>query len=141
MVACAVTIAFLGSIGCSSTATITRMSGPTLEARIDGSDDQRLYVTTRSDARYMVERPDVISIDHPGNVVGLIGLTYVAFGALMFFGTNSPSTGERGSGFEGIPRGMGLTSMVVGLPVAILGGANYLRSVLAAQPAGAPVPR
>jgi hypothetical protein len=72
-----------GGLSCSTLAGIDRRTGPSLEARIDFSDEQRLYVTEYTGAHYTVERSDVVAIHHPGTPTLVIGTIVSSIGALV----------------------------------------------------------
>jgi hypothetical protein len=112
--------------GCGTTATISRHRGPTIEGTIDRSDRAALYVTTPPGPRYLIERADVVEIDHPGNVTAMVGLGYVAAG-LAGLAVGYLPRGEK-SGFVAIPRAMGWMGLFIGVPLTLVGGGIYLRS-------------
>jgi hypothetical protein len=117
--------------GCFTTATVHRRNGPTLHATIDRSDRAALYVTTPEADRYLVERSDVVEIDHPGKEVVAAGLGFFAAGALTWWLTGRA---ENPSGFIAIPRVFAATGIVVGGPLAIDGVVSYLHSRVKASP-------
>lgn len=90
-----------------------------------------MYVTTPSDARYRIEHQDVVDIDHPGNVIAMLGLSLLVTGAATWAAINQV---ENPSGFVAIPALFALECLVVGFPMAIYGGATYAQSVGAASP-------
>lgn len=69
---------------CSTMAAIERSNGPTMEARIDGSDNERLYVTDGKNARYAVYRSDIVAIDHPGRAGMTTGAILLGGAATAF---------------------------------------------------------
>ena len=71
-------------LSCSTMASIERRSGPTMEARIDGSDSVRLYVTDADDARYSIDRSDIVEIQHPGRPAMTTGAILLAAAATSF---------------------------------------------------------
>ncbi len=125
--------AFALMAGGCGTATIVRHGGPPLQASIDRSDAQALYVTSDEGARYRIEGRDVVSVDHPGNLgvgVALLGLAVASLAA--FIALDPPDDPERGSGFVAIPRLMALTGLVICLPSGIVLAGTNLRSRSAA---------
>ncbi|MDX2013161.1 MAG: hypothetical protein SFW67_23400 [Myxococcaceae bacterium] len=82
-------LGLVATTGCTTTATFLTRSRGNVEARIVGGDRQRLLLQSEAGAELIVDRADVVDIDHPGNVVALLGgivtfsgLTNVAVGAL-----------------------------------------------------------
>jgi hypothetical protein len=75
--------------GCVATATVTTRAG-SVEAVINGGDDESLAVTNEVGARRRIRRDDIVDIDHPGNVLA------TAFGistVLLAFDTVILATG------------------------------------------------
>lgn len=58
---------------CSTTATISRNRGPAYEAKITRSEPDALYVLGDDGREYRVPAEEVREIDHPGNVLALLG--------------------------------------------------------------------
>lgn len=58
---------------CTTSATFTFRTERPLEATIVGGDNNLLLVRTESGYEQTVERGEVVDIDHPGNVVALVG--------------------------------------------------------------------
>ncbi len=112
---------------CTTTATISRHRGPTIEGTIDRSDSRALYVTTPDGPRFAIERTDVIAIDHPGNAIALVGLAFVASGVAAL-AVGYLAADDESSGFVGIPRFGGWANLLLGAPMIAVGGAVYLRS-------------
>ena len=79
--------------GCGNTATITRSNGPSFEARIVGSDRDRIYV---EGARAGIPREEIIDIDHPGNGAAVAG------GILSAYGVLNIAVGASDCGIEGL---------------------------------------
>ena len=117
--------------GCFTTATIHRRGGPNLDAVIDGADQRALYVTTTVADRYLVERTDVVEIDHPGKPAVLAGLGCVAAGAFTWWLTTKA---ENPSGFIGIPRAFAAMGIIIGVPLALDGLGSYTHSRMKAAP-------
>jgi hypothetical protein len=86
--------------GCTTTATFLTRDTGLLEARIVGGDRTNLLVQTESGAERVLARADVVDIDHPGNVVALIGGIIAGSGAVnlgTFALTCSSGFGSTGS--------------------------------------------
>ncbi len=67
-------------MGCSSTATLTRVGAPEVDGKVVTSDSQTIYVET--DGRTSpIARQSVTDIDHPGNVAAIVGGMVTAYGA------------------------------------------------------------
>ena len=71
--------------GCGTTATIHRWGAPALEAEIVDADAAKVYVSDGTGRRYRVARKDVADVDHPGNVLLMVGVAVLALGAGMYF--------------------------------------------------------
>lgn len=52
-----------------------------MEAKIDGSDSDRLWVTDAENKRYTVERSDIVQIYHPGRPAIITGAILAGVGA------------------------------------------------------------
>jgi len=70
--------------GCAATATIHRAAAPALDAEIVDSDADAVYVTSESGSLFRIPRREVASVDHPGNVVALVGAVMLALGATVY---------------------------------------------------------
>jgi hypothetical protein len=87
--AIALALAVLLFSNCSSIATIRRRSGPPLEAKINDSSRDKLYVTTPRGDDLVVDRSDVVEIDHPGKRNLTIGIVAAALGTFVLVGANT----------------------------------------------------
>jgi hypothetical protein len=133
-----VLLTFLGA--CVSTATIKRRSGPTIEACIDRSDQDKVYVSATDGKHYAVDRSDMIDVDHPGNVLMTTGLVISSFALLMLVSgilavksANPQGSGEdRFGGYLNIWMGGG--TLVWALPMALFGGFQWSDSQNALVP-------
>lgn len=67
---------------CSTTATITRLSGPPVEGDIVGGSRNSIVVTDDNGFRHAIPRSDIRDIDHPGNVHATVGGAVLAYGVL-----------------------------------------------------------
>ncbi|MCU0698234.1 MAG: hypothetical protein MUC96_17145 [Myxococcaceae bacterium] len=83
-------LGLLPTTGCSTTATFLTRSRGNVEARIVGGDRQRLLLQSESGAELVVDRTDVVDIDHPGNVVALLG-GIVTFSGMTNLGVTAVS--------------------------------------------------
>ena len=72
---------------CAPTATITRYDGWQVEAEITRSTEDYVYIQTEYAPEQKIARADIAEIDHPGNVLGVVGLsigvTYTITGAVF----------------------------------------------------------
>ena len=124
---------------CFPTALIKRRSGPTIEARIDRSDNEKLYLTTVGGQKYTVDRSDVEDIDHPGNVLLTTGIVTAALSTLMLVGGLAASCSGQGS-CEGPAAAKmvlilgGANFLSYSIPLMLVGGITYSDSVKAAKP-------
>ena len=130
---------------CYGYASIERRSGPTLEARIDRSNEETLFVTSNEGQELTVSRDDVVDIAHPGKVRLTTGTMLAAAGAaLLIYGlVHDPCPGAKpGDSCEEafgnlmwIQGGLGM--LVGGAALATTGGFAYYNSVTAANPSPA----
>lgn len=68
--------------GCSTTATVVTRDGRRDEARIIGGDREHLLLQSEYGVEKVVPRAEVKDIDHPGNVLALLGGLLAGSGAL-----------------------------------------------------------
>ncbi len=88
---------------CSQTATITRQRGPAYEAKITRSDPTGLYVLGDDGREYRVPAEEVRDIDHPGNVLVVLGGVSLGFAGLLALpatGSNANTDGPDTSGVQ-----------------------------------------
>jgi hypothetical protein len=138
-----VAIAVAVGPSCSTMAAIERGNGPTLEARIDGSDSDRLYVTDGQNTRYAVFRSDIVAIDHPGRAGMLTGTILLGGGAAAFALAPAIEHYEDKSGWRWdlVSVFYGVCLVAAGLPPLLYGLATRMRSQEAARVrTQAPVP-
>lgn len=77
------TLAFLtGLCGCSTAANIHLVAGGRVEARIQSSDPENLFVRAGTGVEVPIPREEISEVDHPGNVVAVIGGVLSAYGAI-----------------------------------------------------------
>jgi hypothetical protein len=69
--------------GCSTAAKISLVTGGQVEAQIQRSDQDNLFVETETGAEVPIARSEVSDIDHPGNGVAVVG------GALTVYGISN----------------------------------------------------
>jgi hypothetical protein len=128
--------------GCSTSAAIERRSGPTVVGRIDYSDAGQLYLTTRNDERFAIERADVVYVDHPGKigmVIGAVtsgvGLGFLAVSPFLRDGCgpdySSPSPCWN---LRAISATIGIGYLLAGVPILLGNLAVYSRSQAALKP-------
>jgi hypothetical protein len=123
MVAFAVLIVFAA---CS--ATITRTQGPAYDARITGSDADSLRVRDRKGNDFVIPREDVRDIDHPGNVLGIIGIVIAGL-----YGRETINAHDDFIFSADEARAIGLIGMSIGIGLALGGLIPYARSKRAAE--------
>jgi len=123
-------------VGCSANATIIRSErdGGTVYGKIVGLGERNLYVKTPSGEEVGVPRDEIEDIDHPGNILAVVGAAIAVFGAYNI-GVSLPNCDSRSTAFcvaVVIPA-------VVGAGMSAWGGSVYARSHAAAKstvPAG-----
>jgi hypothetical protein len=127
---------------CGSTATLVGRRQPEVEARINWSSETDLCVTRVDGARYAIPRAELADIRHPGRVLSVVGMAYLATG-MLFMGTWAAMGGPDGDGAQAaaLTGGMGVIGLTVGTPLLLWGGTNYLRSRRAAAASPANVQR
>jgi len=86
-----------------------------LEAEVVDADAANVYVSNRTGQRYRVPRKDVAEVDHPGNVLFMVGVTIVALGAGMYFDKD----GVPGDSEEEV-RNAHITGLVFSVPGALM---------------------
>jgi hypothetical protein len=69
--------------GCSTVAKISLIEGGYVEAKIQRSDQDNLFFETETGAEVPIPRSEVTEIDHPGNVVAVVGGLLSAYGATV----------------------------------------------------------
>jgi hypothetical protein len=115
-----ITATLLASIlvcGCSTTAKISRVNGRTLEAKIKRSTPEAVVVQTDGGSEVSISRSDISDIDHPGNVVAVIGGLLSGYGALNI-ATGAAQCGTGGGAYcTGVflPAAVGVSMLVWGL--------------------------
>jgi hypothetical protein len=129
--------------GCSTSAAIERRSGPTIVGRIESSDAYRLYVRGDDGMPYAIERWDVVDIDHPGKVGRYVGGVFTGVGAaflLLGAAADTDCSSQEGGCFDvGYLFGLvGVTSLLIGLPIWIYNQSVRSRSRAATWPAPPP---
>jgi hypothetical protein len=137
------------ALGCTSTATFLTRTRGNLEARIVGGDRQSLLVQSESGAETVLDRADVVDIDHPGNVVALVGGLVAGSGLLNLTVLGlSCSSGFSGGGssscgfiyaYTGSIAAVGLGMLTWGL-WTWLTSRSLVVSTLQGPPPEAPVP-
>jgi hypothetical protein len=138
----AIALVCVTSSACYGHASIERRSGPPLEARIDRSDEENLYVTSNEGQAEKVSRADVVDIAHPGKIRLTTGTMLAAAGVALFVyglvhkpcagGNPGDSCEEAFANLAWIQGGLGM--LLGGAALAITGGFAYENSVTAAGP-------
>jgi hypothetical protein len=129
--------------GCFGYARIERRSATALEARIERSDSEKLFVTSGEGKEETVNRGDVVDIDHPGKVRLTLGTMIAAAGAAMLIyglAREPCRTSHPGSG-EGCEEAFlnwilimdGAAALLGGSALAITGGFAYHNSTTATE--------
>jgi hypothetical protein len=135
----AIALVCLTSSACFRYARIERRSSAALEARIDRSDNETIFVTTSEGQEQAISRSDVVDEDHPGKVRLTTGMLMVAGGAAMFiYGlVHQPC----GVGTDVCDYSGKVMAIVFAVPLLVGGGAlatsgglTYHNSVTAAKP-------
>jgi hypothetical protein len=115
--------------GCGSTATISRVKAPVIEAQIVSSDESTLHVQTSSAGDTIsIARNDVTDIDHPGNVAAVIGGIISAYGLVNLMVGAPKCERESVAYCAGV-----LLPATIGLPMMIYGITMWSASTSAAE--------
>ncbi|MDC0746716.1 hypothetical protein [Polyangium mundeleinium] len=115
-------------MGCSTTATISRINEPDIEGKIISADDGILMVETRA-GHDSIPLLSVTDIDHPGNVAATIGTLLTGYGVANII-VGAPDC-ERGGAAYCL--GVFLPA-TIGLPLMIWGFTTWGKSQYAATP-------
>ncbi|MCY1073027.1 hypothetical protein [Archangium lansingense] len=115
-----IAVTLLSSIllcGCSTTATISRVNGRTLDAKIRRSTPGAVVVQTDSGEEVSISRSDISDIDHPGNVSAVLGGLLGAYGVLNIAVGAPNCTSEGGAYCAGVflPAALGASMLAWGL--------------------------
>jgi hypothetical protein len=122
--ACSALIAALCT-GCGTTATITRVNAPPVEAHIQGGDAENVYVEGGGAVK-TIPRKDITDVDHPGDGAIVAGSILSAYGALNI-AVGAPQCQEKGDAFcTGV-----FLPAAIGIPILIWGIATHASSVAA----------
>jgi len=128
---------------CSNTATIHRNRGPAYEAKITRSEPGALYVLGDDGREYRVPADEVRDIDHPGNVLAVLGGVSLGFAGLaLALPSRDENRFEDGAGGNARAT-VAFTYAALGLGLLVPGLAIWLRSRGAAanlQPATGDLP-
>jgi|tagenome__1003787_1003787.scaffolds.fasta_scaffold19271194_2 hypothetical protein len=124
-------ILLLALASCGTNATI-REGGVEHHVRIDRSTPSALIVQT-NDGEMTIPRAGITEIDHPGNVLAVAGLPFIALGVANLLGAWSCGDGESSHTFCMGRAGGGLT-LSVGLLMTVWGANVWDRSHRAATP-------
>jgi hypothetical protein len=142
-----ITVAILVSLatGCSTSAAIERTDGTTLVGKIEGSDQDRLYVSPSEGEHYAVDRTSIARIDHPGRggmILGTIpigiGVGFLAVSPLLRSNCGDHDTSPSPCwNLQAMAVATGLSYLLVGLPILLVSYVHNHRSKQAATPAPA----
>jgi len=115
-----ITATLLASIlicGCSTTATISRVNGRTVEAKIRRSTPGSVVVETDGGKEVSISRSDISDIDHPGNVAAVFGSLLSAYGAVNIAAGASNCSQGGGAYCTGVflPAAIGVPMLIWGL--------------------------
>jgi hypothetical protein len=72
------------TLGCSTSATIYKKDGTYVEATILNSDSNNIYVDTFA-GKEPIKKSDITAIDHPGNVVAVVGVAALGLAGINAF--------------------------------------------------------
>jgi hypothetical protein len=103
--------------GCSTTATISRINGTQLHGEIQRGDQDTLVVETNAGNTLRIPKSEISDIDHPGNVVGVIGGIVSAYG-LANIAVGWSTCAERGGAYCAgtfAPAALGLPMLIWGI--------------------------
>jgi hypothetical protein len=76
-------LALGATTGCSTTATVTRNDGTSIDGWIAGGTQDSVVVDSRVGRRSEVPRNQIRDIDHPGNVHAIVGGSVLAYGGFV----------------------------------------------------------
>lgn len=103
--------------GCSTTATISRTNGRTIDAKIQRSTPGAIVVQTNSGSEARIPRSEITDIDHPGNAVAVVGALLGIYGGLNI-AAGAPKCADNGGAFcTGVflPAAIGTSMLIWGL--------------------------
>jgi hypothetical protein len=112
-------------VGCAdTTAIVRRTDGPPTEAVIDSSDASTLRLGGPTGNMLALGQYQVASIDHPGNVMALIGGCYAGAGLLatgvwLVTERRSAAQNDGASGAIGVVGAGGILATIIGLAVFV----------------------
>jgi hypothetical protein len=114
--------------GCTATIVRSPKDGGPIDGKIVGNSATKVYVLTPSGEEIGVPRAEIQEVDHPGNVIAIVGALLTVYG-LYNISVGLPKCDEKGTAFcAGV-----LAPTVVGLPLMIGGLSVYVGSVSAAK--------
>ena len=99
-------------------AIIERTDKPNIRSKIIDSDNDNLYINNDSGKVFKINRSSINDIDHPGNVLMTIGLSFISFSLISLSIMQMESKSSSGKGYKEL-------SLVYGIPGILLftGGA------------------
>ena len=123
-------IVLLAVAGCGTTTATIREGGLEHHVRINRSTPSALIVQTNEGERE-IPRAGISEIDHPGNVLAVAGLPFVALGVANLLGVWNCGDGESSHAFC-MSSAVGGLTISVGLLMTIWGATTWDRSRTAA---------
>jgi hypothetical protein len=125
-----IAVVLCASLGCATTATITRKNGQHDEATIVRGTTSSVMVDTGAGER-PIPREEITDIDHPGNVHATVGALLLAYGILNI-SVGASQCDRRGAAFcTGV-----FTPAALGLGMGIWGLTVWSKSTKAARETG-----
>lgn len=118
--------------GCTTTATIVTTER-TLEARLEKGDAEHLPVVTEWGHREVLLRKDLRDVDHPGNVLAVVGGILAGSGLIDLLGASSLCF-SGGSARSSVCATF-LAPVLIGLPMLVWGFWAWTNSRAAVEPA------
>ena len=128
-------LALSALIGCGTAATV-REGAIEHQVRINRSTPSELIVQTNEGER-TIPRAGISDIDHPGNVLAVAGLPFIALGVANLLGVWNCGDGEPSHAFC-MGSGMGGLTVSVGILMTAWGATIWDRSHRAAEGTGGP---
>lgn len=123
--------------GCGTTASIKRHDGRDIEGKIVGGDVANVYVRTAGGKPLPVPRESITDVDHPGNVLAIIGVVNALAGAVNAFALGACARHDSEWDAQGratkeevdtLPCAISVADMLLGATLAVIGTQNHRRS-------------
>lgn len=108
------------ALGCGTSALIDTKEGGHVDARIVGGSPGSIYLAGENRDRFTLRRDDIAAVDHPGDVLIIIGTALTAIGAFRLWQGDSRcndwgASGDRYCILNATPAMAGLLSLAWGL--------------------------